>query len=306
MSQYQGRRPPSVSQYLANLNTIPPATEGANAQDFTNFEDDLAMFTNTQFFDFDVNEPVPDLTGETPSFTAGQSRQGQGLGNSPKNMGFVNQSNFPYEQFGPYPQGPVLRPSPNNSLPPSPPNGVPFNNAAQQSQPTVPNAAAFAMHMDPSVGEKRRATQASLPSAVDLEEASRNAAEEDKRRRNTAASARFRVKKKQREQALEKTAKDMSEKVSILEGRVGQLEMENKWLKGIILEKNLKFDSSTSPAAVASKKEAEKAKDVAVVDEAKDTEADDEQRSSADKEEDERSTEERTDGVGTLAEAVEA
>ena len=63
-------------------------------------------------------------------------------------------------------------------------------------------------------------------------------AEEDKRRRNTAASARFRVKKKQREQALEKQTKDMSDKVSQLEGKVQQLEMENKWLKGLITDKN--------------------------------------------------------------------
>ena len=64
------------------------------------------------------------------------------------------------------------------------------------------------------------------------------AAEEDKRRRNTAASARFRVKKKQREQALEKQAKEMADKVSLLEGKVQQLEMENKWLKGLITDKN--------------------------------------------------------------------
>ena len=64
------------------------------------------------------------------------------------------------------------------------------------------------------------------------------AAEEDKRRRNTAASARFRVKKKQREQALEKQSKEMSEKVSQLEGKVQQLEMENKWLKGLLTDKN--------------------------------------------------------------------
>ncbi|KAF2430651.1 hypothetical protein EJ08DRAFT_563690, partial [Tothia fuscella] len=57
---------------------------------------------------------------------------------------------------------------------------------------------------------------------------------EDKRRRNTAASARFRIKKKQREQALEKTAKEMTEKASRLETKVGQLEMENKWLKSLI------------------------------------------------------------------------
>jgi len=71
-----------------------------------------------------------------------------------------------------------------------------------------------------------------------LEGASRIAAEEDKRRRNTAASARFRVKKKQREQALERTAKEMTDKCSRLEARIGQLEMENKWLKNLITEKN--------------------------------------------------------------------
>lgn len=70
------------------------------------------------------------------------------------------------------------------------------------------------------------------------------AAEEDKRRRNTAASARFRIKKKQREQALEKTAKEMTDKVGVLENRVQQLETENKWLKGLITEKNDKTDIS--------------------------------------------------------------
>jgi hypothetical protein len=72
---------------------------------------------------------------------------------------------------------------------------------------------------------------------ADLEEVTRMAAEEDKRRRNTAASARFRVKKKQREQALEKTTKEMSDKVSSLESKILQLEMENKWLKELITEK---------------------------------------------------------------------
>ncbi len=71
-----------------------------------------------------------------------------------------------------------------------------------------------------------------------FEDASRHAAEEDKRRRNTAASARFRVKKKQREQALEKSAKEMSDKVAALEGRINQLETENKWLKNLVMEKN--------------------------------------------------------------------
>ena len=64
------------------------------------------------------------------------------------------------------------------------------------------------------------------------------AAEEDKRRRNTTASARFRIKKKQREALLEKQTKEMSDKVAQLEGKVQQLEMENKWLKGLITEKS--------------------------------------------------------------------
>lgn len=68
--------------------------------------------------------------------------------------------------------------------------------------------------------------------------AARLAAEEDKRRRNTAASARFRVKKKQREQALEQTAKDLEDKNRLLEQRIGSLEMENEWLKGLVVEKN--------------------------------------------------------------------
>lgn len=64
------------------------------------------------------------------------------------------------------------------------------------------------------------------------------AAEEDKRRRNTAASARFRVKKKQREQALERTAKELGDKAKELEKRVGQLETENEWLRGLVVERN--------------------------------------------------------------------
>ncbi|KAF6843981.1 regulatory protein cys-3 [Colletotrichum musicola] len=71
-----------------------------------------------------------------------------------------------------------------------------------------------------------------------FEEQSRLAAEEDKRRRNTAASARFRIKKKQREQALEKSAKEMTDKVQALEQRITLLETENRWLKNLVMEKN--------------------------------------------------------------------
>ena len=104
-------------------------------------------------------------------------------------------------------------------------------------------------------------------------------AEDDKRRRNTAASARFRVKKKQREQALEKQSKEMIDKVSSLEGRIQQLEMENKWLKGLITEKSgakgVEEQFKLFKADQAELKEAE------------------------------RSTSTRTDGVGTEEDAKE-
>jgi hypothetical protein len=96
--------------------------------------------------------------------------------------------------------------------------------------------------MSPATGEKRKLdsiTDSSYPqSAIGFEDESRMAAEEDKRRRNTAASARFRVKKKQREQALEKSSKEMSDKVAALEGKIQQLETENKWLKNLVMEKS--------------------------------------------------------------------
>lgn len=70
------------------------------------------------------------------------------------------------------------------------------------------------------------------------EEGIRGAAEEDRRRRNTAASARFRQKKKQREQVLERTVRETTEKNASLEARVAQLEMENRWLKNLLTEKH--------------------------------------------------------------------
>jgi len=58
------------------------------------------------------------------------------------------------------------------------------------------------------------------------------------RLRNTAASARFRAKKKRREQSLEQNAREKKEKLAKLEGRVAELEAENQWLKDLVMEKN--------------------------------------------------------------------
>ncbi len=57
MSAFNGRRVSNVSQYVANLNAIPSAHDAAlQQQEGFSLEDDLAMFTNTEFFDFDLGD----------------------------------------------------------------------------------------------------------------------------------------------------------------------------------------------------------------------------------------------------------
>ncbi|MBE7180756.1 MAG: hypothetical protein INR71_06035, partial [Terriglobus roseus] len=55
MSGYSGgRKAPNVSQYLANLNTVTSPTD-LSSMDHDGFglDDDMNLFTNTEFFDFD-------------------------------------------------------------------------------------------------------------------------------------------------------------------------------------------------------------------------------------------------------------
>ena len=59
MSGFGGRRAPNVSQYIANLNALSPVSDvKSQGQEDFGLENDLAMFTNTQFFDFDLGEMV--------------------------------------------------------------------------------------------------------------------------------------------------------------------------------------------------------------------------------------------------------
>ena len=56
-------------------------------------------------------------------------------------------------------------------------------------------------------------------------------------------TARFRVKKKEREQALAKNAKELQDKVAVLEKEVDLLKKENGWLRGLIVEQaKVRFD----------------------------------------------------------------
>lgn len=67
---------------------------------------------------------------------------------------------------------------------------------------------------------------------------------EDKRRRNTAASARFRLKKKEREAQMERNMKHLESRVVELEREAEGLRKENGWLRGLLVGVNV-------PAGVA-------------------------------------------------------
>lgn len=136
---------------------------------------------------------------------------------------------FNFDFTNPYP---AFTEGPQNFHPMQPGHGSVYGTpAATSPNQQFPQGAA-------TPADSRKATSPNAGRPLNLEEASRHAADEDKRRRNTAASARFRVKKKQREQALEKSAKEMSDKVSSLESKVSQLETENKWLKNLLVDKD--------------------------------------------------------------------
>ncbi|KAE8358578.1 hypothetical protein BDV27DRAFT_137475 [Aspergillus caelatus] len=258
MTEYNGRRAPNFSQYLDDLNAIPSpydqAVQQQQQQGSYNLDADLSLFTNAEFFDFDnfgdLNLPGFDSV-ESDNLKKKESNQATGhnsdmefldllggFGNMPEYSatGFnsVNAQPQPASlqnaQFSTVPQMPNgslnAASSPNESISTSSPS------PAAQSQAPAPPASTSSS----AVGPKRKNTQKSA--AMSVEEAARVAAEEDKRRRNTAASARFRVKKKMREQALEKTVKETTEKNTALEARVTALELENQWLKNLITEKN--------------------------------------------------------------------
>ncbi|KAJ3118321.1 hypothetical protein HDU96_002478 [Phlyctochytrium bullatum] len=62
--------------------------------------------------------------------------------------------------------------------------------------------------------------------------------EDDKRRRNTAASARFRAKKKLREQAMERMAREMTIKVDMLERKLVEMDQEVVWLRKLVADRD--------------------------------------------------------------------
>lgn len=262
MSAYKGHRGPNVSQYIANLNQLsPPQDLLAEPQPV---EEDFTAFLNADFFDVNngrnVNVDFAPSIDFDVDLDPEQTQQAKTAGKAPHEaadpsteaaMDFNLNSDFQFTDFNNFGPNPILDTGMQNLSQPQQ-NHYPLPSA--YASPTS-SISPIAQGFDQANKKRKIENVAPVMQQQSLDENVRVAAEEDKRRRNTAASARFRVKKKQREQALEKTAKDMSDKVNLLEVRIQQLETENAWLKGLITEKNGGKSSTSELMARLSKHE---------------------------------------------------
>ncbi|KAI1769122.1 hypothetical protein GGR53DRAFT_474530 [Hypoxylon sp. FL1150] len=232
----------NVSQLLQDLNRVPEPPAQVSEENLRNLDEELAMFTNTNFIDWDASESQQRQPQPQPQQAASVSLETQtttspadegNMGGDLTGFDFSLSGDFNNFDFHPYsaPNVPGFSDNLGNLQPIQPSPAFTAGGSPQSAYP--PSV--------PQTGEKRKSTDAAVSAPprrqLSFEEQSRFAAEEDKRRRNTAASARFRIKKKAREQALEKREKELSEKVGSLEGRIQTLETENKWLRELVMEK---------------------------------------------------------------------
>lgn len=202
-----------IVDYIAKLNRVSsePDILSPNTDHFS-LDNNLAMFSNTQFFDFDLGHDA-DLQSVPVKATADL-------------VAPLAATGFSYGKIGTFSTDDDYQDTRHKNI------AAQLSNTIPPYSPSSPEIC-----KDSSCNQFQNFNTAS-PSSIEINEISRHAAEEDKRRRNTAASARFRMKKKQREQALEKSAKEMSDKLAKLENRIRMLETENKWLKDLITAKN--------------------------------------------------------------------
>ncbi|KAJ3971233.1 hypothetical protein EV361DRAFT_912244 [Lentinula raphanica] len=130
----------------------------------------------------------------------------------PPSFGHQQQPNFPFDQPG--------MAAHLGGFPSLPPINTNVSSGAGRSTSVVP------LNSPPTAASDDTTTDPADLSVV-----------EDKRRRNTAASARFRIKKKQRNLNLERTVSDLSGRADELEKEAADLRRENGWLKEIVMLK---------------------------------------------------------------------
>ncbi|OCH91700.1 hypothetical protein OBBRIDRAFT_792050 [Obba rivulosa] len=122
----------------------------------------------------------------------------------------------------PVPAQAQMQPSPVQAT--SPQTASPTTSTIKRARTSRASISSVDMHSEASPGPEEEKTSGTPFTAA-----------EDKRRRNTAASARFRLKKKEREAALERKAKELELRVGELEKECEALRRENGWLKGLVV-----------------------------------------------------------------------
>lgn len=112
---------------------------------------------------------------------------------------------------------------------------LPPNQPAAQPQRDTTRSPSITVSLDG--GNDGQGISDAAHSAASNSDEHSHESELDKRRRNTAASARFRIKKKMKEKQMEDRIQSLNELIKTFESKTQQLEMENKLLKNLIIEK---------------------------------------------------------------------
>ncbi|KAH8086643.1 hypothetical protein BXZ70DRAFT_550496 [Cristinia sonorae] len=155
-------------------------------------------------------------------------------------------------QTNPQPQPQIPFSYPNMSVPP-------VGQSYPSTMPTLQLDTAVAQAGPSQPRQRRQSTVQQAPESPAASEAgdgeTDQAVSEDKRRRNTAASARFRVKKKQWTLNLERSITDLSGRVEELEREAAELRRENGWLKEIVMLKSKRFGAGGASSGEDSRRD---------------------------------------------------
>jgi len=254
----------NVSQFIANLNSLEPIEYNQGQRQ----DEELSLFSNTHFFDFDMGRST-DIAATVDDLLMQQEKQLQNPkfkleeeveehrqrhGNSAANHGHAGMAGIVPLDFNTLQEFSIA-----SELPVSNANGSSSSSTFSSSSKLPVRAKREAMSMNSTAYSPASTETGNSSPQESLEDGSKKrkassaevgdngtpvAIEEDKRRRNTAASARFRIKKKLREQEMERSSRELQDKVTNLETKVMQLQMENRWLKNLVVEKNEARDVS--------------------------------------------------------------
>ncbi|KAJ7090235.1 hypothetical protein B0H15DRAFT_837723 [Mycena belliarum] len=240
------------SSTLHGLNLVHPPQSPSSSQDLLSGPPFPDLLWNNLVFDSD--EPIPDEkytkrgareTDEELELEANSHAPESILHRGHVNV--VTGTNVPEASQQPFDlssflanYGPPPTTTTTSTISPSLVQLLALHSAAQGTLPQLPaqehDAQRPSYDFPPAKRARSRKSSVSASVADSPEDSGTNlSVAEDKRRRNTAASARFRLKKKEREAALETRAKELEGRVNELERECEGLRRENGWLKGLVV-----------------------------------------------------------------------